>query len=154
MGDTQSMPRLPELLRWKLQVLLAWRPTRAAAVPLVLGACALSGWGAFASKAFTNRDLRSQITLLQANRDGLVVREKQLENANVELLREWQGKLASAREELSQAVAARDATKGQLASSQRELVTSKKRLDQARDRVSETGSIKPVEPSKKPAVKP
>ena len=148
------MPRLPELLRWKLQVLLAWRPTRAVAVPLVLGACALSGWGAFAGKAFANRDLKSQVSLLQADRDGLVGRQKQLEQANVDLLREWQGKLASAREELSQAVAVRDATKGQLASSQRELITSKKRLDQARDRVSETGSIKPVEPTKKPAAKP
>jgi len=148
------MLRLPELLRRNLHVLLGWRPTRAAALPLVLSACALSGWGALATQAFANRDLKSQVSLLQAERDGLVGRQKQLEQANSELLREWQGKLATAREELNQALAARDATKNQLAGSQRELVASKKRLDQARDRVSETGSIKPVEPSKKPAAKP
>ncbi|WP_238273357.1 hypothetical protein [Methylobacterium cerastii] len=77
-----------------------------------------------------------------------------MEQANIDLVREWQGKLASSREELGQAVAARDAAKGQLGISQRELAASKKRLDQARERVSETGSIKPVETSKKAASKP
>lgn len=148
------MLRLLELLRWKLQILFAWKPTRSQLLPLILGVYALAGWGAYANKASANRDLTTQVSLLQMDRNGLVGRQKELEQANIDLVREWQGKLASAREELSQAVAARDAAKGQLASSQRELVASKKRLDQARDRVSETGSIKPVEPSKKPAAKP
>lgn len=148
------MPRLPELLRWKLQVLFAWTPTRSQALSLILGAYALAGWGAFAGKASANRDLTSQVGLLQTDRNALVGRQKELEQANADLVREWQGKLASVREELGQAVAARDAAKGQLASSQRDLVASKKRLDQARDRVSETGSIKSVEPSKKAAGKP
>jgi hypothetical protein len=95
-----------------------------------------------------------QVGLLKTDRNALVGRQKELEQANIDLVREWQGKLASAREEVSQAFAARDAAKGQLASSQRELVASKKRLDQARDRVSETGSIKAAETSKKAAGKP
>lgn len=148
------MPRLVELLRWKLQVLFAWKPARAQLLPLILGVFALAGWGAYANKASANRDLTSQVRLLQADHDGLVGTQKQLEQANIELLREWQGKLASAREELSQMVSARDAAKGLLASSQRELVASKKRLDQTKDRVSETGSFKPADPSKKPAAKP
>lgn len=148
------MPRLLELLRWKARVLLASRPARASVLPLVLSACALSGWGAFVGKASTSRHLTSHISLLQADRDGLMARTSQLEQANTELLRDGQGKLAALREELSQAIAARDAAKSQLANAQRELVASKKRLDQARDRVSETGSIKPVEPPRKPAVKP
>jgi chromosome segregation ATPase len=117
----------------------------------VLGIAALSGWGAFASRASAQRDLAEQVSLLQADRENLSGRQRQLEQANAELLRDWQGKLASVREELSQANAARDIAMGQLASSQRELATLKKRLDQARDRVSETGSIKPANPTKKPA---
>jgi zinc resistance-associated protein len=154
MGDNQSMPRVLELLRWKLQALFAWKPTRAQVLPLILGVYALAGWGAYANKASANRDLATQVTLLQAERNELVGRQKALEQANIDLGREWQGKLASAREELGQAFAARDAAKSQLASSQRELTASKKRLDQARDRVTETGSIKPAEPSKKAASKP
>ncbi|MEE7451590.1 hypothetical protein MRF4_29565 [Methylobacterium radiotolerans] len=148
------MPRLLELLRWKLQVLFAWKPTRAQLLPLILGVYALAGWGAYANKASANRDLTTQVSLLQTERDGLVSRQKESEQASIELVREWQGKLASARAELGQAIAARDAAKGQLAGSQRELIASKKRFDQARDRVSETGSIKPAEPSKKAASKP
>lgn len=148
------MPRLPELLRWKLQVIFAWKPTPAQLLPLVLGIFAIAGWGAYANKASANRNLTTEVSLLQTERSGFVSRQKVLEQANIDLVREWQGKLASAREELGQAVAARDVAKGQLGSSQRELVASKKRLDHARERVSETGSIKPVEPSKKAASKP
>lgn len=148
------MPRLLELMHWKLQMLFAWKPTRAQLLPLVLGVYAIAGWGAYANKASANRDLTAQVSLLQTERDGLVGRQKELEQANMDLVREWQGKLASARAELGQAIAARDAAKGQLAGSQRDLVASKKRFEQARDRVSETGSIKPAEPSKKAGSKP
>ncbi|GJE13705.1 MULTISPECIES: hypothetical protein [Methylobacterium] len=148
------MPRLLDVLRWKLQVLFAWKPTRAQLLPLILGIYALAGWGAYANKSSANKELATQVGLLQTERNGLVGRQKELEQANIDLVRVWQGKLASAREELGQAVAARDAAKGQLAGSQRELTASKKRFDQARDRVSETGSIKPAEPSKKAASKP
>ena len=79
---------------------------------------------------------------MQADRKNLSGRQRQLEQTNAELLRDWQGQLASVREELSQANAARDIARGQLANSQRELATLEMRLDQARDRVSETGSIK------------
>lgn len=148
------MPRPLELLRWKLQVIFAWKPKPAQLLPLVLGVFAIAGWGAYANKASANRDLTTEVSLLQTERSGLVSRQKELEQANIDLAHEWQGKLAAAREELGQAVAARDAAKGQLGSSQRELVASKKRLEQARERVSETGSIKPVEPTKKAASKP
>lgn len=148
------MPRLLDVLRWKLQVLFAWKPTRAQLLPLILGIYALAGWGAYANKSSANKELATQVSLLQTERNGLVGRQKELEQANIDLVRVWQGKLASAREELGQAVAARDAAKGQFAGSQRELTASKKRFDQARDRVSETGSIKPAEPSKKAASKP
>lgn len=148
------MPRLLELLRWKFQALFAWTPTRAVALHLILGAYALAGWGAFASKASANRDLAHQVSVLRTEQTALVDRQKSLEQVNGDLLREWQGKLASAQDEVAQALAARDAAKGQLASSQRAAVASRKRLEQARDRVSETGSIKPVEPARKAAGKP
>ncbi|MCJ2077621.1 hypothetical protein MKK68_18525 [Methylobacterium sp. E-016] len=148
------MPRLFELLRRNLQMVFAWKPAPAQLLPLILGVFAFAGWGAYANKASVNRNLTTEVSLLQTERSALVNRQRELEQANIDLVREWQGKLASAREELGQAVAARDAAKGQLGSSQREHVALKKRLDQARERVSETGSIKPAEPSKKAANKP
>ena len=148
------MPRLLELIHWKTQAMFAWKPTRAQLLPLVLGVFALAGWGAYANKASANRVLTTEASQFQTERSGFVSRQSQLEQANTLLVRELQTKLASAREELGQAVAARDAAKGQLGSLQRELVTSKKRFDQARERVSETGSIKPVQTSKKAASKP
>ncbi|TXN74163.1 hypothetical protein [Methylobacterium sp. WL8] len=148
------MPRLFELLRRNLQMVFAWKPASAQLLPLILGVFAFAGWGAYANKASANRNLTTEVSLLQTGRSALVNRQRELEQANIDLVREWQGKLASAREELGQAVAARDAAKGQLGSSQRELVASKKRFDQARERVSETGSIKPAEPSKKTTNKP
>ena len=144
-------PRFPH---WNAQALLAFRPTRSSWLPLVLGICALAGWGAFASRVSGHRDLAEQVKLLQADRDSSAGRQKLLEHANTELVRDWQGKLASLREELGQTSAARDAAKAQLASVQRELTGVKKRLDQARDRVSETGSIKAAEPAKKASAKP
>jgi septal ring factor EnvC (AmiA/AmiB activator) len=144
----------PHIPRWNLHALLALRPARAHALPVILGVCALAGWGAFASRASGQRDLAAQVRVLQADRDTLVGRQKLLEQANTELVRDWQGKLASLRDELGQSTAARDAAKAQLASAQRELTGVKKRLDQARDRVSETGSIKAAEASKKGASKP
>lgn len=134
--------------RWDMQVLAAWRPSRAAVVPALLGVCALSGWGAFIGKAAMQRDLAEQVTSLQADRDGLVRRIRQMEQANGELLRDSEGKLAAIREELRQTSVARDAVKAQLAA-------SKKRLEQAsRDRVNETGSIKAGGSTKKPTPKP
>lgn len=147
------MPRMLELLRWKLQLLFAWTPTRTVALNLILGVYAFAGWGAFANKASINRELTDRVNILQTDRDRLVDHPKELEQANLDLVREWQAKLASAREELSQTAAARDAAKAQLASSQRAVVASRKRVEQARDRVSETGSIKSAEPPKRAAGK-
>ncbi|WP_156648420.1 hypothetical protein [Methylobacterium sp. Leaf108] len=135
-------------------MIIAWKPAPAHLLPLILGVLAFAGWGAYANKASANRNLTTEVSLLQTERSGFVNRQRELEQANIDLVREWQGKLASSREELARAVAARDAAKGQLGSSQRELVASKKRLDQARERVSETGSIKPAKPSKKATSKP
>lgn len=144
-----------EHLRWHVQRLSAWRPQRVAAVPLILGLGALSGWGVVLGKAATQRNLAEQVASLRADRDALTGRVRQMEQANGELLRDMDGKLTVLREELRQASTARDAAKAQLAASQRDLVASRKRVEQmGRDRVTETGSIKPNDSAKKPASKP
>lgn len=149
------MRNLLAQLCWHLHTLAARWLSRAAVLPLILLVCALSGWGAFISKAATQRDLAEHVTVLRVERDGLVGRVRQMEQANGELLRDSESKLAPIREELRQTSAARDAAKAQLAASQRELSTTKKRLDQAlRDRVTETGSIKTGDVTKKLASKP
>ncbi|MEA1832183.1 hypothetical protein U8607_08820 [Methylobacterium durans] len=142
------MRNIPALRHWMQTRPLAPRPAPTTVLAAVLGLTALAGWGAFAGKAWSQRDLTEQVELLQADRGRLLAGLKQIEQTNAELARDGQEKLASVRDELTQALTARDAAKGQLAGAQRELTTLKKRLDQARDRVAETGSIKPAEAKK------
>ncbi|WP_245516705.1 hypothetical protein [Methylobacterium segetis] len=140
------MRRLPALPHWAHAALVRLDATTAVAA--VLGLAALAGWGAFAGKAWSQRDLAEQVELLQADRGRLTASLRQVEQANAEIARSGQEKLAGLREELGQTVAAREAAKAQLAAAQRDTASLKKRLDQARDRVAETGSIKPAETKK------
>ncbi|MER2266462.1 hypothetical protein [Methylobacterium oxalidis] len=145
------MRRLSALPHWAQAALLGPKPKPVALLAACLGVAAIAGWGAFASKAWGQRDLAEQVDLLQADRARLMAGLKQIEQTNAELARDAQEKLAAVREELNLTTAARDFAKGQLASAQREVAALRKRLDQSRDRVAETGSIKPAEASKKPA---
>ncbi|GJD79102.1 hypothetical protein [Methylobacterium gregans] len=140
--------------RWDHRAVMAWRPRRAAVLPLILGACALSGWGAYIGKSAETRGLTEQMRVARSERDGLEARIQRAEQVNAELLTTTEGKLGALREELRQTFSAREAVKAQLAAAQKELGVSKKRLEQAaRDRITETGSIKAAEPLKKPSSK-
>ncbi|AWN37204.1 hypothetical protein DK427_16935 [Methylobacterium radiodurans] len=122
---------------------------------MILGACALSGWGAYIGKSAELRGLTETMIVARSERDGLEARVQRAEQANAELLTATESKLSALREELRQTSAAREVTKAQLAAAQKELGVSKKRLEQAaRDRITETGSIKAGEPGKKPPSKP
>jgi uncharacterized coiled-coil protein SlyX len=67
-------------------------------------------------------------------------------------LSEMEAKLGSARVEYSRVVQGWADTRGKLGQAQQQLAALTKRLEQARDQVSQTGSIR-AEPSKVPARK-
>src|SRR5215204_4304876 len=106
--------------------------TRSAAFTLILGALALSGWGAFAysgrSSAAMEREWADQVSRLETERDQLLVERTRLQ----ESVGEVQGRLAAAREEQSRSIRARDQARADLAAAQQQLATLTKRFEQAK----------------------
>jgi len=119
-------------------------PTR-----LALALAAFAGWSGFAYSAMSSGQ---QVTALAAERDAAVATYQQIQEAAGNL-KEVEAKLGSARVEHSQVVQGWADTRGKIGAAQQELTVLTKRLDQARDRVSQTSSIR-AEPPKPPARKP
>ena len=107
---------------------------------LALAGAALVGWGGFGYAALSSGSLR-------AERDAALSQHQQLQAASGDLA-EVQAKLFSARNEYARAVQGWAEAKNRTSAAQQELAALTKRLDQARDRVSQTGSIRPAEPAK------
>ena len=117
--------------------------TRSAALTLILGALALSGWGAFAyagrSSAAMERKLTEQVSRLGTERDQLLAERTRLQ----ESVGEVQGRLAAAREEQSRSVRARDQGRAELASAQQQLAALTRRFEQAKTRGMQARAITP-----------
>ncbi|KMO39975.1 hypothetical protein VQ02_09025 [Methylobacterium variabile] len=130
---------------------LRFRPTPAALVAGFLGLGALSGWSAYGVAASGRSALQAQLTETESQRDALAARFKQFQDVEAEL-RDRQARIAATRDEIAQLGATRDKAKAQLATTQRDLASLTKRLDQAKEKVTQTGSITPAaDPAKKPA---
>jgi chromosome segregation ATPase len=117
--------------------------TRSAALTLILGALALSGWGAFAyagrSSAAMERKLTEQVSRLGTERDQLLAERTRLQ----ESVGEIQGRLVAAREEQSRSVRARDQARAELASAQQQLAALTRRFEQAKTRGMQARAITP-----------
>ncbi|TNC13350.1 hypothetical protein FF100_11075 [Methylobacterium terricola] len=133
---------------------LRFRPNPALLAVGILGLGTLSGWGAYAVSSSGKAALRTQLAETEGQRDTLAARVKQFQDVEAEL-RDRQAKIAAARDEIVQLGAARDKAKAQLATTQRDLASLTKRLEAAKEKVTQTGSITPAaapaEPAKKPA---
>lgn len=132
---------------------LRFRPHPAALAVGILGLGTLSGWGAYAVSSSGKTALQAQLAAVEGERDTLAARFKQFQDVEAEL-RDRQAKIAAARDEIAQLGTTRDKAKAQLAATQRDLASLTKRLDQAKDKVTQTGSITPAataEAAKKPA---
>src|SRR3954468_3023172 len=116
--------------------------TRSAALPLILGALALSGWGAFAYAGRSSAAMERKMTE-QVSRLGMSVTNS-LPNARLqESVGEIQGRLVAAREEQSRSVRARDQARAELASAQQQLAALTKRFEQAQTRGMQARAITP-----------
>jgi chromosome segregation ATPase len=132
---------------------LRFRPNPALLAAAILGLGTLSGWGAYAVSSSGKTALRAQLAETEGQRDALAARFKQFQDVEAEL-RDRQAKIAATRDEIAQLGTTRDKAKAQLTATQRDLASLTKRLDQAKDKVTQTGSITPAaaaEPAKKPA---
>src|SRR5687767_11978153 len=106
-----------------------------------LGFAAVIGWGSFGYSAWSSRQLTHQLGAITEQRDEALARFQRLERSAGELS-QVEAKLGAARVEFDKAAR-------MWAAAQQELATLNKRLDEARQRVSQTGSIKPTEPPKR-----
>jgi exonuclease VII small subunit len=106
-----------------------------------LGFAAVIGWGSFGYSAWSSRQLSHEVVAVTAERDAALERHQRLERSAGEL-NQVEGRLAAAKAEFDKAAR-------MWAAAQQELAALNKRLDQARERVSQTGSIKQPEPAKR-----
>jgi hypothetical protein len=126
------------------------RTKRSPLLGFALTIAAAAGWGSFAYSAWNSHE---RVSSLVAERDAALAKHERLKEATGEL-GQVQARLGSARVEYSRVVQGWADAKARSGAVQQELATLTKRLDQAKDRVSQTGSIRPAEPPKPPARKP
>jgi hypothetical protein len=125
---------------------LALRGERSHLVPAALALAALVGWASFAYSAISSSGIA-------AERDEALAQRQKLEQASGDLS-QLEAKLTAARIEYGKAVQAWAEARGRIGQAQQELAALARRADQARERVSQTGSIRPAEPQKAPAPAP
>ena len=126
------------------------RTERSVLIGSALAFAAVLGWGSFAYSAFTSQ---GQVNSLTAERDVALAQRDRLQESAGELA-QVEARLGSARVEYSRVVQGWAEAKARVGVVQQELATLTKRLDQARDRVSQTGSIRQAEPPQRAARKP
>jgi hypothetical protein len=109
---------------------------------LALVAASLTGWGGFAYSALSASGVR-------AERDEALAQHQQLKDATGDLS-QVVAKLSATRIEYGRAVQGWAEARARLGATQQELAALTKRVEQAKDRVTETGSIRPA-PAASPA---
>src|SRR4051794_18037803 len=115
-----------------------------------LGLAAVAGWSSFAYSAWSSRRLAEQVGNLTAERNVVLANHQKLQQATGEL-KQVEAKLGSARVEYGRSVEAWAETRAKLAAAQQELAAPTKRVDQAPDPGSPTGSPPPPAAPQAPA---
>ena len=121
---------------------------RAVLIAGVLAFTALAGWTCFAFSASSSRQLTQKLDTATTELRALAFKYETLQGT-VGALGEVEAKLSAARVEHSRAVQAGVEASARLGLVQQELAVLTKRLEQARERTSHTGSIRQQEANKK-----
>ena len=129
---------------------LVSRAERSVLVASALAFAAVLGWGSFAYSAFASQGRLDSVT---AERDAALAQRDRLQQASGELA-QVEARLGSARIEYGRVVEGWAEAKARAGVVQQELATLTKRLDQAKDRVFQTGSIRQPDPPQRPTRKP
>ena len=115
---------------------------------LILAVAALVGWISFAYFAWSSRSLSHQINTLAAEHREALAKYKAIQSTAGELS-QLETQLSASRMEYSRVAQAERETKAKAIAAQQELATLTKRVEQARDSASQTGSIRPADPTRR-----
>jgi len=129
------------------------RTERSFLIGCALSVAALIGWSSFAYSAWSSRHLANQVSALATERSEALANHQRLQQTAGDL-KQVEAKLGAARLEYSRAVEGWAETRAKLVTGRQELALLTKRIDQARDRVSQTGSVRQPEALKGPARRP
>src|SRR5215204_3966806 len=115
-----------------------------------LGLAAIIGWSSFAYSTWSARQLSRQVSILRTERDKVIAdrndvgaKYEQLQRS-AEELKQLEAKLHMGNAELNRTVRA-------WAAAEQKLAILNKRVDEAKEGVSQTGSIRQTAPPKRPA---
>src|SRR5215203_1237890 len=106
-----------------------------------LGLAAIIGWSSFAYSTWSARQLSRQVRTLTTERNEARAKHDQLQRSAGDL-KQLEAKLSSVRAEYSRAVEGWAQTRAKNDRAQQELAALTKRIEQAKDGVSQTGSIR------------
>jgi len=113
-----------------------------------LGLAAIIGWSSFAYSAWSARQLSREVRTLTNERNEARAKHDQLQKSAGDV-KQLEAKLSSARAEYSRAVEGWAQTRAKNERAQQELAALTKRIEQAKDGVSQTGSIRQTQPPKR-----
>ena len=118
------------------------RLQRSSLIYCALGLAAIIGWSSFAYLTWSARQLSRQVSIL-ADRNAVRANHEQLQRSAGEL-KQVEAKLNMGNAELNRTVRA-------WAAAEQKLATLNKRVEEAKEGVSQTGSIRLTAPPKRPA---
>jgi hypothetical protein len=115
-----------------------------------IGLAAVLGWGSFLC---SDLDWREQVSGLKSERDAMIAKY-QIHKEITGELEQIEKRIALARIEYDRTALALAEARAKSGAVQQELAALTSRLDQTKDRVSQTGGIRSAEPPRRPAQKP
>ena len=115
-----------------------------------LGLAAIIGWSSFAYLTWSARELSRQVSILTTERDEAIA-DRNAVRAKHEQLQRSAGELKQLEAKLNMGNAELNRTVRAGAAAEQKLATLNKRVEEAKEGVSQTGSIRQTAPPKRPA---
>ena len=126
------------------------RLQRSSLIYCALALAAILGWSSFAYSTWSARQLSRQVSILTTERDEAIA-DRNAVRANHEQLQHSAGELKQLEAKLNMGNAELNRTVRAWAAAEQKLATLNKRVEEAKEGVSQTGSIRLTAPPKRPA---
>ena len=126
------------------------RLQRSSLIYCALGLAAIIGWSSFAYLTWSPRELSRQVSIFTTERDEAIA-DRNAVRAKHEQLQRSAGELKQVEAKLNMGNVELDRTVRAWAAAEQKLATLNKRVEEAKEGVSQTGSIRLTAPPKRPA---
>ena len=126
------------------------RRQRSSLIYCALGLSAIIGWSSFAYLTWSARQLSRQVSILTTERDEAIA-DRNAVRAKHEQLQRSAGELKQVEAKLNMGNAELSRTVRAWAAAEQKLPILNKRVEEAKEGVSQTGSIRQTAPPKRPA---